>query len=160
VWFRLVPHSYYLPRVPTIARVLLGVVLLLTAPAFWVALSFLIVRENMAAWTLLFNWQTYVAIAASASGLNYLWWHGKVRVCEAGVVVRHKFFPWSACRRWYWDACYRDVIVLEYDQHPKVALNVPAEERAAVEAFVSSRSLSKAPFDRLRTEQAVDRVTT
>ena len=62
-----------------------------------------------------------------------------MRVCEQGVVVRQTFVPWSACRRWYWDACYRDVIVMEFNHNPKVALKVKEEEREAVEAFLESK---------------------
>jgi hypothetical protein len=149
VRFRLVPHSYWFPRMPSLARALLGTLLLIYAPVIWLGMSLIAVAEDTPVWTQAFNWHTYFAIWASASGMNYLWWHRKVRVCEHGLVVRHKFIPWGDCRRWYWDAVYRDVIVVGYNQNEKVALKTPTEERAAVEGFVSRRTF-RIPSEKLR----------
>jgi hypothetical protein len=143
VRFRLAPHSYFLPRVPAIARILLGTLLMLYAPFVWIGTSFLIVQENTPVWAELINWHTYFSVFVSASGLNHLWWHRTLRLADRGVVVRHRFVPWSACRGWYWDAVYRDVIVLEYNQSEKVALRAPEEQRDAIEAFVNRQRYDK-----------------
>jgi hypothetical protein len=49
--------------------------------------------------------------------------------------VHDKFLPWDKFQRCYWDACYRDVLVLE----TWIAVRVPAEIREQVEAFVRER---------------------
>ncbi|MCI0334753.1 MAG: hypothetical protein L0228_16180 [Planctomycetes bacterium] len=82
--------------------------------------------------------EPYVAVVITAIGITYFWWHRKVRVCDQGIVVRHKFAPWSDCRRWYWDACYRDVIVAEFQKSGRMAMKVPGADRAAVEALLQA----------------------
>ncbi len=53
----------------------------------------------MPVWAELINWHTYFAVFVSATGLNYLWWHRTLRWADHGFVVRHRFVPWTACRR-------------------------------------------------------------
>jgi hypothetical protein len=139
VRFRLTPHSYYLPRVPALARTAVGAVLLLSAPSYWVGISFLVAERPGQLWSMYLGWQTYVMILASASGMSYLWWHHNVRVCDEGLVVRQTFVPWSKFHRWYWDACDRTVIVLDRKSDRLIAMKVPDEDREAVAAFLESK---------------------
>jgi hypothetical protein len=139
VRFLLTPHNYYFPRMPRFARVVVGTFLLLCGPALWVAESFLIAENANNLWMQLLNWQTYLGAAASGAGMTYLWWHRKVRVCDQGLVVRHSFAPWKDCRRWYRDACYRDVIVLEFQKHGRTAVKVPDTDRTSMEALLKAR---------------------
>jgi hypothetical protein len=135
VRFLLAPHSYYFPRMPKIARILAGVGLLVVGPIYWAATSFQARFNYFAVWVQLFNWQTYFAVFVSSVGLAYLWWHRTVRVCDQGFVVRYKMLPWQTVRRWYWDASYADVVVIEFAGNGRVALKVPAGEREALQAF-------------------------
>jgi hypothetical protein len=41
-------------------------------------------------------------------------------------------------KRWFWDACNRDVIVFEFTWFNQVALNVPPGSREAIVRFLAA----------------------
>ncbi len=140
VRFVLATHSYLAPGLPAIARILLASFTIIAGISMWGVQSFLMADNNRPLWSLwwvLFNWQSYMAVIVTTTGIAYLWWYRSVRVCDGGVIVRHQLLPWAQFQRWHWDAVHRDIIVLSHS--PRVALIVPAENHAALEAFVSSR---------------------
>ncbi len=138
VRFQLVPHSYSFPNAPRFASILLGSFFLALAPAWWAANSFMVADDSFEWWQML-DLEPIAAIMISAGGMTYLWWHRKLRLGKDGLVVRHKLLPWGDVKCWYWDACNRDVIVLEFKQYNRVAAKVPAELREAVLEFLSDR---------------------
>src|ERR1044072_2219175 len=107
---------------PAVGRTILGSVLLLVGALLAAGESVLGVNENRPFWTHFISWNTYVAVGVSTFGITYLWWYRNARLCDHGYVVRHELLKWASCRRWYWDAVYRDVLVLDADR--KVALKV------------------------------------
>jgi hypothetical protein len=145
VLFLLEQHSYFLPRAPGLARVFGASLLLAFAPFMWVVGSFAIVDGD---WSVLwFNpvgvWSTLYCLIAAGSGITLLWWR-RVRLAEHGLVIRSKFVPWEHCRRWYWDACSKCVVVLESPQFKRVAVEVPAEDRAAIESLLNEKTWKNA----------------
>jgi hypothetical protein len=133
VLFQLVPHSYFFPRAPRLATILVGAFFTAAAPVTWVAESFIIGMANPKLWSEVLNWGTIASVFASGLGISYFWWHRRIRLGENGILVRHNFVPWEECRRWYWDACYRDVVVMEFESRGRIAARVPADECAMVE---------------------------
>jgi hypothetical protein len=121
VFFELVAHSYFLPRWPRVASMLAGVALLLCFLPALMAVYFVATGAVPA-----FNWANitmYVVLYwylygmwRPITGLTYIWWGGRFRFCEHGIVIRHKFVPWerlASFYRFYWDAVDRNVCVLE-----------------------------------------------
>jgi len=84
-------------------------------------------------------WQSFYAVSGCAVGIGFLWWNRTVSLYDDGALVRYTLVPWSDNQRQYWDGCYHDVMVLEWQSHVRTAVRVPAEERARVEAFVRER---------------------
>jgi Domain of unknown function (DUF5673) len=140
VLFLLEQHSYFLPHAPGLATIIGASLLLAFAPLMWVVGSFAIAEGD---WWLWSNpsgiWSTSYCLIAAGTGITLLWWR-RVRIAEHGLVVRSKFVPWENCRRWYWDACNKDVVVLESPQFKRVAVKVPAEVRAAIESLLKEKS--------------------
>jgi hypothetical protein len=62
-----------------------------------------------------------------------------VRFCAYGIVAPTKMLPWSEVRKWYWDASYRDVLVIEFHRSVRMEVQVPEKERVALETFVARR---------------------
>jgi hypothetical protein len=140
VHFRLATHSYFFPRFPAWGRALGGIACLMVAPAFWIIGSYSLVKDRFNLFTAL-NPSSFGLFVATAGGISILWWR-RVTLAENGVIWRKDFFPWSVCRRWYWDACYRDVAVIDAGGIP-LALRVPEEARAEVAALLERQVRAK-----------------
>jgi MFS family permease len=139
VRFLLPLHSFLFPRAPRIAAMLVGLCLVAAGPAMWAVGSFFVAENVNAIWMQMISWQNYVSVVLTGVGVSYFWWQRKARVGENGVVMRYNFLPWNDCHRWYRDACYRDIIVLEYARNGRVAVKVSEQERAAVEEFLAEQ---------------------
>lgn len=137
VILQLVRHSYFFPRQPTWALNLAGALSLAIAPAMWVMGSFIIAKGVPPVWWSFMNYGTIYSLFMSGAGITFFWWR-RIRLCENGVVVRNRFLPWTACQHWYWDACYKNALVMEFNRYGRLAVNVPAEERSAAEAILKS----------------------
>jgi hypothetical protein len=137
VLFQLAPHSYFFPKAPRLAACLIGALLLASAPAFWVFGSFFVAKPNPKEWTQMLNWGTFYSLVGSGSGMTYLWWHGRIRLAENGVVIRHEFVPWQNCKSYYWDACYPNILVMQLNR--PTAVCVPAETRDAVTDLLKAK---------------------
>jgi hypothetical protein len=111
-----------------------GSLLVLCAPAAWVFGSYFVADAGPQA----VGVHSIYGIIGSSLGITYLWWHSGVRLSEHGMVVRHNFVPWSDVKRWFWDACNRDVIVFEFTWFNQVALNVPPGSREAIVRFLAA----------------------
>ena len=72
-------------------------------------------------------------------GISYLWWHRNIRFAENGIVIRREFVEWRWCIRWYWDASYRHVVVLEFLQRARIAAIVGTDERERVAALLRKK---------------------
>jgi hypothetical protein len=152
----LTPHSYLFPRLPRLAAIASGVGLLSFSLLTIVATVAMIVEEGFRSVGHMY-YVSFWAVGACASGIGYLWWNRSVRLCETGVLVRHRLVPWADCRRAYWDACYRDAMVLEWQQHVRIALRVPNDQRAAVETLLAEK-VPNAKWTKVK-EPAADSVT-
>jgi hypothetical protein len=139
VLLQLVPHSYFFPRTPRFAAILIPAFLTAAAPALWLGESFLIARAELKVWSGVLNWTAFCSVFTTGLGISYFWWQKRVRLGTNGVVVRHRFVSWRWCRRWYWDACYRDVVVMEFEGLQWIAARVPPDEREAVERVLQDR---------------------
>lgn len=137
--FVLNPHSYLFPRVPRLAARLGGVAALAYSIPVLIFAGYMIWELPAMRMLPTMVWTSLYALAACSFGISVLWWNRGVRICDEGVLVRHQFIPWSDNRRQYWDGCYRDVMVLEWQRYIRVAVRVPAEERERVEKFVRER---------------------
>ncbi len=124
-------HSYFLPRAPQFACVGTAIFLLLFAVGICVSDSFEIAAAPLGGWWFPVN--IYATILAGI-GVTHLWWR-RVRIAENGIVVRSNFVPWPSFRRWYWNACNKDVAVVERLNGGDVAFKVPEQDRAAIEAL-------------------------
>jgi hypothetical protein len=138
VLFQLVPHSYFFPRAPRLASILIGTFLVASAPAMWVGGSFFVAKPNASEWMQALNWGTFYGLFGSGLGIAYFWWHKRIRLCENGVVIRHNFAPWQDLKQYYWDAVYRDVVVMQFLRQ-KTAIRVPPEMRDAVAALLKPK---------------------
>jgi hypothetical protein len=145
VLFRLVPHSYFFPRAPRLATILVGSLLLASAPGMWVFGSFVLAAPDARWWTQLLNWGTFYTLFASGLGLTYFWWHARIRLAENGVVVRHEFVPWENVQMCYWDACYPNVVVMWFEFHRKISALVRAEERKTMSELLEEKLGDRAP---------------
>jgi hypothetical protein len=133
--FVFVPHSYLFPKLPhlvtrvaAVGMLFFGILgLLMMGVSIWM----MPLRQG-AAWRVL---NVFGAIFWFSFGISALWWHRGTHLCDAGVLMHNKFVPWDRYHRCYWDACHRDVLVLE----TWTAFRVPAELREQVEAFVRER---------------------
>jgi hypothetical protein len=139
--FQLTPHSYLFPKSPRVARIFIGSFLLALGPMCGFIVSFDI-ADGPLEWLHVLNVQSISGLIGAGIGITYLWWHRKVRLTERGLIVRHKFVPWKYLRKYYWDACYRNVIVLQFQEPQSVVANVPAEDRAAVETLLAQKMKS------------------
>jgi hypothetical protein len=139
VLFQLPPHSYFLPDTPRSASILAGSVLIFAAPLAWVIGSYSVADGQPWHWRHVLNLQSVYGIIISVIGITFLWWHGRVRLCDRGIVVRYNFMPWSRVQRWYWDACHPNVIVFEFTRFNQVALSVPDDSRDSLGRFVTTR---------------------
>jgi hypothetical protein len=141
ILFQFTPHSYFLPRVPRFAAILVGVSLVFFGLIIWAAGASAIAENDWlssvgkGAWQLIF-----CAVLPAATGIKFLWWHRKVRFCENGVLVRDKSLPWNTYRRFYWDAYYRKVIVVQWSEGGNTAVRVPRNERERVEAMLQEKA--------------------
>jgi hypothetical protein len=97
-------------------------------------------------------------------GVALVWWNGKVRFCEHGIVDRNRFIPWHECAPGRSDACYPIVIILMWgayaragrrptkpqpnaNQRPtpqssrggQIVVRVPPESREALECFLKEK---------------------
>src|SRR4051812_4456340 len=122
-------HSYALPRAPQFAGVMCAIMLLLFAFGICVGDSFELAATPLGTWWLPVD--IYATFLAGV-GVTLLWWR-RVRIAENGIVVRSNFVPWPSFRRWYWNACNKDVAVVERTNGGDVAFKVPEPERGAVE---------------------------
>jgi hypothetical protein len=86
-------------------------------------------------------------LAGSSAGLACFWWR-RIRIAEHGLVVRSKFIPWDKCFRWYWDACNKNVVVINCAPRLHLALIVPAEARSIVNEILSENLVPRS-FDEL-----------
>ena len=140
VLFLLAPHSYFIPRAPGFARAVAGALLLAVAPAVWIVGSFEIAYGDL--WSVWFHpsgiINTINGLIATGTGVTILWWR-HVRLAEKGIVLRSRFIPWGGGLRWYWDACNKDVIVLESPKFKRVAAKVPNADRKAVDMLLTER---------------------
>lgn len=137
VLFVLPTHSYFFPHMPWLGKALLGSFLVATGPAVWFAFSFAVERGGFV--QALLNWGTYYGPAATGAGITVFWWR-HVRMAERGIVVRSKFVPWESALRWYWDACNKNVVVVESRLTGRVAATVPPEDRAAVDSLLREQA--------------------
>jgi hypothetical protein len=137
VRFLLHRHSYFFPRAPWLATGLFGAFSLLLA-LFAGAISTIGLADTRG-W---FNLDaTIFAWIFAATGIAAMWWR-RVRLAEHGVVVRNEFVRWDECR-WYWDACNKDVLVIDASKRPglgSVALKIPAGKREGVVALLGAKS--------------------
>jgi hypothetical protein len=138
VLYRLVPHSYFFPRAPGCGIALAGTLCLAVAPALWVTYSFLLAQPNSSLWSRAFDLNSIFAISAGGAGLSFFWWR-RIIVSEQGIIKRNIFAPWSECRRWYWDACNKNVAVIAADRIGTLAVRVPPEQRDAVTALLNAQ---------------------
>jgi hypothetical protein len=139
--FVLVPHSYLFPRAPRLVTRIAGTSALVLG-------AFGLVMIGAVAWigptrnvSPSLAWNGLMALSACSFGISALWWNRGTRLCDGGLLVHDKFLPWDKFQRCYWDACYRDVLVLE----TWIAVRVPAEIREQVEAFVRERIAAARP---------------
>lgn len=134
----LVPHSYFIPRAPDFARMLCGSLLFAIGPLFWVAYSFTIAAAPRGGG--MFPVEPYMiyGLAGSSAGLTFLWWR-RVRIGENGFVVRSRFVPWDNCFRWYWDACNKNVVVVNCAPRTHLAMIVPPDNRVAINAMFDEK---------------------
>jgi hypothetical protein len=184
VRFQLATHSYFFPRAPRLMSYISGGAILTVGllvclgtfvglflddkvlqPAF-VQNFHLALLPQLLISIVQFGWLIVV-------GIGCIWWTGRVRVCDHGIVRRREFVAWSRVDRHYWDACYRDVLVVqwgmrppteeqlkklrenwhrhrEYPQSGQVALRVPAAEREAVIAFLLAKLTTKSETTAVR----------
>jgi len=175
VYFQLAPHSYFFPRAPWLMSYIAGGSILsmgiLVCAAVMIGLSledrngppgvtrsFLLPHIPQVLFSLVqFGWIIGIGIAC-------IWWAGRVRLCEHGIVRRNEFVEWSRIDRHYWDACNPNVLVLQwgtrmlaatptdlrtireqqrrmraFPQSGQVALRIPAEQREAATAFLQGK---------------------
>jgi hypothetical protein len=147
VLFSLVPHSYFIPRAPDVARLICGGLLFAVGPGLWIAYSFTIAQDPNGGTFPVAPYLIYGLIGSSL-GLTCLWWR-RMRIGEDGLVVRSKFVPWDKCFRWYWDACYKNVVVVNCEPRMHLAMIVPAEDRAAITALLAEKIVQRTVIDRL-----------
>jgi hypothetical protein len=139
--FVLMPHSYLFPLAPRLVTRIAGTSALVLG-------IFGLVMIGVVAWfeptrdaSPALAWNGFMALSACSFGISALWWNRGTRLCDGGLLVHDKFMPWDKFQRCYWDACYRDVLVLE----TWIAVRVPAEIREQVEAFVRERIAAARP---------------
>ena len=135
-------HSYFFLRQPAWAIYLAGGLSLVIAPAMWVAISFVIATRPSSEWWRMINYGTIYSIFLSGAGITFFWWR-RIRVCENGFVVRNRFLPWAECKRWYWDACTKNVLVTEINRYGALAVRVPEGSRETVEALANANIARK-----------------
>ncbi|MGD9636457.1 MAG: hypothetical protein AB7G28_24170 [Pirellulales bacterium] len=133
--FVLIPHSYLFPRTPRLAANLVGLTAILYSVAMLAFADFMLGEQFSGRANVTLVWNTIYAVAGIAFGISVLWWNRGIRLCDNGLLLRNKIVPWNKIQRWYWDGCYRDVIVLD----TWLAVRVPAEQRAEVESFIAER---------------------
>lgn len=80
-------------------------------------------------------WNLFWSLSACSFGISALWWNRGTRLCDGGLLLHNKFLPWTKIQRYYWDGCYRDVLVLD----TWIAVRMPVETREAVESYVHER---------------------
>ncbi len=135
ILFTLRRHSYFFPRRPVIGTLVLGVMLLVYAPACWIVGSFRVARHGLLSGL---DINDIYGPIATGIGVTVFWWK-RLRLAERGLVVRSKFIPWERENRWYWDACNRNVVVISGDKIESLAIRIPPEDRAAVESLLREK---------------------
>lgn len=133
--FVLVPHSYLFPHAPRLGSKLIGITAILYGVSVLVFVGFMFGERFSGRLGATLAWNSMYAIMAVLFGVSMLWWNRAVHLCDDGLLLRNQFVPWSKLQRYYWDACDRDVIVLD----TWLAVHVPVEDRTAVEQFVAAR---------------------
>lgn len=142
VLLQVAKHSYFFLRQPVRATYLAGGLSLLIAPAMWVGCSFIIAKSPPSEWWRMINYGTIYSIFLSGAGITYFWWR-RIRMCENGVVVRNRFLPWTNCKRWYWDACTKNVLVMEFSGYGLLPVQVTEDSRPAAEAIMNEKRADK-----------------
>jgi hypothetical protein len=135
IMFTLRRHSYFFPRKPAMGTLVLGLMLVAYAPAWWVLGSFKIARHGLLSGLELGD--IYGPIAAGV-GVTVFWWK-QLRLAEKGLVVRSKFISWGCTNRWYWDACNKNVAVISGDKIESLAILIPPKDRPAVESLLREK---------------------
>lgn len=129
-------HSYLMPRVPWIGTALVGAFFVALGPAMWIGNSVLLEQSSLM--QAVFNWGTYCGASVTGMGITMLWWRN-VRLTEHGIVVRSEFITWESSPRWYWDACNKNVLVIENKIVGRVAAQVPEENRADMQSRMDEK---------------------
>jgi hypothetical protein len=137
--FVLAQHSYLFPRAPRLAATLLGITAICYGLGMLALIPILLSDEKLRTSSLSFAWNGVYAVLAVAFGISTLWWNRNARLCDDGVLVRNRLVPWSENSRHYWDACHKDVLVLEWQKCNRVALRVPPVDHDAVAEYVAER---------------------
>jgi hypothetical protein len=136
VLFILPTHSYFLPRIPQASRLILATLFLIIGPALWIENSLLIAQGD---WKLVWiSYCTYLGPVTTGTGITMFWWRN-VRLAERGVVIRSKFVPWVKTKHWYWDACDKNVVVIESREFGKIAAIVEPKDRSGVDSRLPGR---------------------
>lgn len=136
--YRLVPHSYMFPRAPDFAMTLSGICLLLTAALVGIITSVPVADLTAADWWKMLNFNPVYALIPFGAGISVLWWR-RVLVTDSGLLVRNNHIAWERCRRWYWDACNKNVAVIASDNHKSIVVKVPAEVSAAIQSLLDAK---------------------
>lgn len=150
--FVLVRHSYLFPRMPRLSAFAVGAGCLILSLGYGIFLTVELANGQIRR-TRSFLLQSLYAVSGCALGVSFLWWNRTISLCDAGVLVRHSLVPWSDNQRQYWDGCYRDVLVLEWQTHARIAVRVPGEEREKVEAFVRERIAEAKSAEKISVQQ-------
>lgn len=153
-----IPHSYFLPRYPGVMNGFLGAVAIALGLLLWGGLSVNASDPTGAGlhWPAIAVWMA-IAIYLIAMGITFLWWHRRVRICERGIVARFYDRPWPTLRRYYWDACNRDVLVLHWPREGddsgvmmwKVAVRIPPDRREEIDRMLAGVRSKNEPITRL-----------
>ena len=104
--------------------------------------SFELAQPNGSLWWRAFDWSTIYAFVTAGVGFSFFWWQRTI-VAENGIIKRNVFVPWSDCRRWYWDACNKNVAVVVTGRRGSLAMKVPAAEREALATLLTRKNPSQ-----------------
>jgi len=129
-------HSYFFPRAPWLAAAAFAAFSLVASLIIGAVMSIGVADKRQ--W---FRLDAILFVLMFATpGIVAVWWR-RIRLAEHGIVVRSEFVRWEDCR-WYWDACNKDVLVINSSRNGEfgsAAMRIPIEQREPVLALLGEK---------------------
>jgi hypothetical protein len=186
VLFRLARHSYFTPRAPRIAAIAGGAALLALGVLIWGIYASIVMFDTRSPNNPTGHGPAEAFVGGLygigwgglfvTMGIGAIWWSHRIRLCERGLVTGFRFVSWEQCGKYYWDACYPNVLVLAWSAEKQrraiaqaaansaasrqvahrqatilhLAIRVPPDKRAAVENLFKEKLSVRPAMDAVR----------